>query len=72
MHSPMSNLSVFVIYCHVLGMCSVTNNTTRVRIGYRIYSLWRSQLQMVTITETTIALAASHFDDSPRALTDVN
>jgi hypothetical protein len=21
--------------------CGVTNNTTRVRIGYRIYSLWR-------------------------------
>jgi hypothetical protein len=31
-------------YCHVYHVCggSVTNNsTTRVRIGYRIYSLWR-------------------------------
>jgi hypothetical protein len=50
-------------------MGGVTNNMTRVRIGYRIYSLWRLQLQMVAITETAIALVASHFDDSLRALT---
>jgi hypothetical protein len=37
----------------------VTNNTTRVRIGYRIYSLWRLQLHMVTVTMNTIALVAS-------------
>jgi hypothetical protein len=36
---------------------SVTNNTTRVRIGYRIYSLWRFITTQVTIIETTIALA---------------
>jgi hypothetical protein len=34
------------VYIYILsripGMCgSVTNNSTRVRIGYRIYSLWR-------------------------------
>jgi hypothetical protein len=40
-------------------MGSVTNNTTRVRIGYRIYSLWRLQLHMVTITMSTIGLVAS-------------
>jgi hypothetical protein len=35
--------------CHVLRMGSVTNNSTRVRIGYRIYSLRRLQRHMVTI-----------------------
>jgi hypothetical protein len=30
------------IVTYTTGVCgSVTNNTTRVRIGYRIYSLWR-------------------------------
>jgi hypothetical protein len=29
---------------------SVTNNTTRVRIGYRIYSLWRFITTQITIT----------------------
>jgi hypothetical protein len=31
-------------YCHVYRVCvcgSVTNNNTWIRIGYRIYSLWR-------------------------------
>jgi hypothetical protein len=52
-------------------MGSVTNNTTRVRIGYRIYSLWRfTAATQITITVSTIALVASHFDDSLRALTD--
>jgi hypothetical protein len=37
----LENLFVNVVqYCHVLRMGSVTNNMTRVRIGYRIYSLW--------------------------------
>jgi hypothetical protein len=42
-----------------MGM--VTNNTMRVRIGYRIYSLCRLQLQQITITENilTLALVAS-------------
>jgi hypothetical protein len=42
-------------------MGSVTNNSTRVRIGYRIYSLWWLQLQQITITENilTLALVAS-------------
>jgi hypothetical protein len=45
---------------------SVTNDT-RVRIGYRIYSLWRfTAATQVTITMSTIALVASHFDDSLR------
>jgi hypothetical protein len=50
----------------------VTNNSTRVQIGYQIYSPWRLCLQtaatQVTITMSTIALVASHFDDSLRAL----
>jgi predicted RNA-binding Zn-ribbon protein involved in translation (DUF1610 family) len=33
--------------------------TTLIPIGYRIYSVWKSQLQQVTIAKTTIALAAS-------------
>jgi hypothetical protein len=32
-------------YCHVLRVGNVTNNMTRVRIWYQIYSLWRLQLQ---------------------------
>jgi hypothetical protein len=45
-------------------MGNVTDNSTRVRIGYRIYSLRRLQLHMVTllqvtVTETTITLVAS-------------
>jgi hypothetical protein len=32
-----------IIYCHVLRVGSVTDNSTR--IGYHIYSLWRVQLQ---------------------------
>jgi hypothetical protein len=59
-------------------MGSVTDNSTRVRIGYRIYSLWRLQLLQVTITETAIALVASQIpltelhcaDVSLRGLTD--
>jgi hypothetical protein len=38
---------------------SVTNNTTRVLIGYRINSLWRFQQQQITITANTLALVAS-------------
>jgi hypothetical protein len=30
---------------------SVTNNTTRVRIGYRICSLWRFTAAHITITD---------------------
>jgi hypothetical protein len=43
------------------GCGSVTNNKTRVWIGYRIHSLWRLQLQQITITENilTLALVAS-------------
>jgi hypothetical protein len=42
-------------------VCSVTDNSTRVRIGYRIYSLWKLQLQQITVTENilTLALVAS-------------
>jgi hypothetical protein len=52
-------------YCHIYRVCvcgSVTNNNTWVRIGYRIYSLWKFQLQQITIimnTMNTIALIAS-------------
>jgi hypothetical protein len=46
------------IYCHVLRV-SGTNNSTWIRIGYRFYSLWRLQLQQVTITKTAITLVAS-------------
>jgi hypothetical protein len=38
---------------------SVTNNNTWVRIGYRIYSLWRSTTAHITIIMNTIALIAS-------------
>jgi hypothetical protein len=40
---------------------SVTNNTTRVRIGYQIYSLWRFTAAHITITVNilTLALVAS-------------
>jgi hypothetical protein len=37
---------------------SVTNNSTWVRIGYRIYSLWRFTAAHVTIILNTIALLA--------------
>jgi hypothetical protein len=30
-----------VTYTTAVGMCVTNNSTTRVRIGYRIYSLWR-------------------------------
>jgi hypothetical protein len=49
----------------------VTNNSTRVRIGYQIYSLWR----FIAVADynynentLTLALVASHFDDSLQAL----
>jgi hypothetical protein len=35
-------------------MGGVTNNTTRVWIGYRIYSLWRLELQQVTQLQWTL------------------
>jgi hypothetical protein len=44
------------IYCHIYRVCvcgSVINNNTWVRIGYRIYSLWRFQLQQITIIINT-------------------
>jgi hypothetical protein len=49
-------------YCHIYRVCvcgSVTNNNTWIRIGYRIYSLWKFQLQQITIIMNTIALIAS-------------
>jgi hypothetical protein len=57
----------------------VTNNSTRVRIGYRIYSPWRfTTSTKVTIILNTLALVASQFplkelycaDVSLRELTD--
>jgi hypothetical protein len=38
---------------------SVTNNSTWVRIGYRIYSLWRFTAAHITIIMNTIALKTS-------------
>jgi hypothetical protein len=70
------------MFCYDLSCTrggSVTNNTTRVRIGYRIYSLWRvTAATQVTITVITIALVASQIqltelycaDVSLRRLTD--
>jgi hypothetical protein len=47
------------IYCHVYQVCgSMTNNSTWVRIGYRIYSLWRFTAAHITITMNTIAFLA--------------
>jgi hypothetical protein len=53
--------------------CGVTNNTTRVRIGYRIYSLWRfTAATQVTITMNTIALSASQIPLTELHWTDVS
>jgi hypothetical protein len=47
----------------------VTYNSTRVRIGYRIYSLRRfTAATQVTITMITLALLASHCEGSLRGL----
>jgi hypothetical protein len=46
-------------------MGSVSNNSTWIPIGYRIYSLWR-----FTITEITTEIVASRFDASLGALTE--
>jgi hypothetical protein len=43
-----------VVTCYGLG--SVTNNSTRVRIGYRIYSLRRFTAAHITITENILTL----------------
>jgi hypothetical protein len=41
-------------------MGNVTNNSTRVRIGCRIYSLWTfTAATQITITANTLALVAS-------------
>jgi hypothetical protein len=53
-------------------MGSVTNNTMKVRIGYRIHSLWRLQLQMVTITMSTRALVASRISLTELHCADVS
>jgi hypothetical protein len=54
-------------------MGSVTNNSTRVRIGYRIYSLWRfTAATKVTITMNTIALVASQIALTELYCTDVS
>jgi hypothetical protein len=56
------------------GLCgSVTNNSTWVRIGYRIYSLWRFITStQVTITVSTIALATSQIPLTELHCTDVS
>jgi hypothetical protein len=43
------------------GCVGVTDNSTRVRIGYWIYSVWRFTAAHITITENilTLALVAS-------------
>jgi hypothetical protein len=50
MWRPLWRVGVSLIYCHVPGMGSVTNNSTWIRIGYRIYSLWRFTAAHNTIT----------------------
>jgi hypothetical protein len=48
------------ILLRIPGMCgSVTNNSTWIRIGYGIYSLWRFTAAHITIIMNTIALIAS-------------
>jgi hypothetical protein len=47
------------ILSRIPGMVGVTNNSTRVRTGYRIYSLWRFTAAHIKITVSTIALVAS-------------
>jgi hypothetical protein len=52
-------------------MGSVTNNTTRVRIGYRIYSLWRFAATTQITIMVWILLSELHCTDvSLRRLTD--
>jgi hypothetical protein len=56
------SLSLYIyIYTYVLyqGWGDVNYLTTCIRIGYRVYSLWRLQLRQVTITKKTIAIVAS-------------
>jgi hypothetical protein len=61
-----------VPYCHVLGG-SVTNNSTWIRIGYRIYSLRRfTAATQVTITVNTKALVASQIPLTKLYCTDVS
>jgi hypothetical protein len=43
-----------IVTCY--RMDSVTNNSTRVRIGYRIYSLWRFTAAHITITENILTM----------------
>jgi hypothetical protein len=51
---------------------SVTNNSTRVRIGYRIYSLWRFTAAHITITVNSIALVAPWIPLTELYCTDVS
>jgi hypothetical protein len=54
------NINV-IILSRATGCGSVTNKSTWIRIGYRIYSLWRFTAAHITITENilTLALVAS-------------
>jgi hypothetical protein len=59
-HARMEEISIQgnifpIILSHIPGVCGgVTNNTTtRVRIGYRIYSLWRFIDAHITIIMNT-------------------
>jgi hypothetical protein len=45
-----SMLWVLKILSRIPGVVYVTDNSTRVRIGYRIYSLWRFITTQITIT----------------------
>jgi hypothetical protein len=61
------------LYCHVLRMGSVTNNSTWVRIEYRIYSLWRFTAAIqVTIPANTLALSASLIPLTELHCTDIS
>jgi hypothetical protein len=66
---------IFILftYCHVYRMGSMTNNTTRVRIGYRIYLLWRFRATtQITIMGNTLAFLASWIPLSELHCTDVS
>jgi hypothetical protein len=65
--------ALLLLLSRIPGVVSVTNNSTRVRIGYRIYALWRfTPSTQVTVTVNTIALSASQIPLSELYCADVS
>jgi hypothetical protein len=52
MQYALPEFSLLIVLSRIPGMCgSVTNNSTWIRIGYWIYSLWRFIAAHITITD---------------------